>query len=391
MPTRSTDILTLLANKQADFAGFDQATLGLLQKYRKALKRFGELDFLDSSAEPAAMDAVPLSEAVPVLLEPVELADPGRVAFAQTWRNREESYDWVRQHLTGVATFAVDGSQIYPSKDISIPVALIQVGWFENLHRPQGNYDKNIQLDLMTPADLKDLRGDLADRRVNMRRFQMETERLVEYIEDHSGDEECLVFLDGSLVATFAEAFDQETQLFYVDCLRRLLQASEDCRVPLVGYIDTSYAHDLTGLLQRGFDLPQVTSLHDAQVCHAGMQWGDRTPLLRCQRDVLNKFYGAFKHRITYTYLKTNDGYPARLELPLWIHEAGRLEQVLNWVRGEVVIGGGYPYAIETADQVAVLTMEDRNAFYRLLQDWSEREGLKLRLSRKMISKVRRR
>ncbi len=390
MPTRPADILTLLQRKQDEFVGFNQETLGLLEKYRKALRNFAEIA-PQANSDAGFADSLEADDLAGALLEPSTLAKQGLIAFPQQWHNREESFDWVRQHLTGIATFAVDGSQIYPSKDISIPVALVQVGWFENLHRPQGTYDKDIRLDLMTPAELKVLRGDLADRRVNMRRFQMETERLVEYIEDHSGDEECLVFLDGSLVATFAEAFDQETQLFYVDCLRQLLQASEDCRVPLVGYIDTSYAHDLTGLLQRGFDLPQVSALHDAQVAHLGMNWGDRTPLLRCQRDVLNKFYGAFKKRIAYTYLKTNDGYPARLELPLWIYEEGRLEQILNWIRAEVVIGGGYPYAIETADQVAVLKTEDRNAFYRLLQDWSEKEGLKLRLSRKMVSKVRRR
>ncbi|MGA0201327.1 MAG: DNA double-strand break repair nuclease NurA, partial [Prochlorotrichaceae cyanobacterium] len=95
--------------------------------------------------------------------------------------------------------------------------------------------------------------------------------------------------------------------------------------------------------------------------------------------------------RIGYLYLKTNEGYPARLELPLWIAEEGRLETILDWVRGEVIIGSGYPYVIETADQVAVLQADDRYHFYRILQDWAEQQGIHLRLSRKMVSKVRRR
>jgi hypothetical protein len=56
-----------------------------------------------------------------------------------------------------------------------------------------------------------------------------------------------------------------------------------------------------------------------------------------------------------------------------------------------LIIGSGYPYAIETADQTAVLKTEDRQIFYRLLQDWADEEELNLRLSRKMVSKVRRR
>ena len=45
----------------------------------------------------------------------------------------------------------------------------------------------------------------------------------------------------------------------------------------------------------------------------------------------------------------------------------------------------------ETADQVAVLQADDRYHFYRILQDWAEQQGIHLRLSRKMVSKVRRR
>jgi hypothetical protein len=79
------------------------------------------------------------------------------------------------------------------------------------------------------------------------------------------------------------------------------------------------------------------------------------------------------------------------LELPLWVYEAGLADRVIDWVRGEVVVGSGYPYVIETADQVAVVKNEDRQVFYRILQDWAQEENLKLRLSRKMVSKVRRR
>ena len=56
-----------------------------------------------------------------------------------------------------------------------------------------------------------------------------------------------------------------------------------------------------------------------------------------------------------------------------------------------MIIGSGYPYVIETADQVAVLRSEDRRAFYAILQDWAEDENLGLRFSRKMVSKVHRR
>jgi hypothetical protein len=122
------------------------------------------------------------------------------------------------------------------------------------------------------------------------------------------------------------------------------------------------------------------------------MTWGDRTPLFRCDRGGILTQYGAYGDRIGFAYLKTTrDGYPVRLEMPLWMGESGQLTRYLNWVRAEVIVGGGYPYGIETADQTAVLQGQDKQVFYRVLQDWTERQAINLRLSRKMVSKQRRR
>jgi hypothetical protein len=73
------------------------------------------------------------------------------------------------------------------------------------------------------------------------------------------------------------------------------------------------------------------------------------------------------------------------------MYDSGRMETILNWVRGEIIIGSGYPYVIETADQVAVVKVSDQQMFYRILQEWAAAEDLPLRLSRKMVSKSRRR
>lgn len=376
MSTHPAQILELLQIKQADFTDFNHVMLESLQQYRHVLTRLRELDPNSCSS----------------MIEPLTETIDGVIPCKLRWNSREESLQWVRDRLKGVATFAVDGSQIYPSKDISIPVALVQIGWFENCHEPNGNYEKDVHLDLLTPTDLRDaVEGNVADRKVNFRRFELESRRLVEYMEAHSGNPNCLVLWDGSLVATFAEAFDPEIQRFYAQCLLDLLKASETHQIPLVAYVDTSYATDLTHLLQQGFALPDVTTLHDAQLLNGGMNWGDRTPLFRCERKILQRFYQHHYDRIGFLYLKTHEGYPARLELPLWVYEAGRLEQIMDWVRGEVIIGSGYPYAIETADQVAVLQNDDRQLFFRILQDWTTQTGLKLRLSRKMVSKIRRR
>jgi hypothetical protein len=67
------------------------------------------------------------------------------------------------------------------------------------------------------------------------------------------------------------------------------------------------------------------------------------------------------------------------------------LEPVLDVVRAEVIAGQGYPYAIETADAVSVITMQDRAEFYAQFQEFMEKQGLKFTFSTKAVSKSRRR
>jgi hypothetical protein len=227
----------------------------------------------------------------------------------------------------------------------------------------------------------------------------METEKVAEYIWQSRPGSQKLAFLDGVLVATFAETLDAKSQDFYVECLLQVLRASEQNRIPVVAYIDTTYSSDLVTLLRHCFDLPEAPYLHDAQLLSSWLEWGDRTPFFVCacsgvlnpQEGILSR-YQEMQRRVGFVYLRTtNENFPARLEIPVWVYEAGLLDWLVDLVRCEVIIGRGYPYVLETADQVAVIRNEDRNLFLRLMQEWASREKLNLRLSRKTLSKLQRR
>ncbi len=393
MAIKPSQIQTILQDKRTHFETFEKGQQSSLDIYQTAWQALCQTPkkTLDQwlARQHGTIGARPL--------EALTHTEQGICPSRLQWQNREHSLQWVHENLSGITTFAVDGSQIFPSKDLSPPIALVQIGWFENPHTSDADYIKDIELDIMTPRDLE--LGDRSkplDRLVNKRRFQMEIRRLVKYIEQVSDPEHCLVLFDGALVATFADAYEEEDRKDYVEALIGLLQASEDHRVPLVGYVDTSSAHDLTTLLQHhsasAAAVPKVT---DAQLLAPYMQWGDSTPIFQCDRTGILSEYKKQKQdysdRIIFTYLKTNQGPPARIEMPRWMHEASITHQVLDWVRAETIVGGGYPYAIETADQTAVLQTSDRQVFFRILQDWAHHEDLQLRWSRKMMSKLRRR
>jgi hypothetical protein len=67
------------------------------------------------------------------------------------------------------------------------------------------------------------------------------------------------------------------------------------------------------------------------------------------------------------------------------------LEETIDAVRAECVIGLGYPYALETADATAVISARDRELFFRALQEFAKRGKLNFSVSRKDASKGRRR
>ena len=395
MAIKPSQIQKVLGQKRADFASFDESTSGFLNQYAQAWHGWIALSekvrgqWIEKQT--GDLGAKPLEAIAP--------NDSGILRSGLSWENREQSLAWAKAHLQDVTTFAVDGSQVFPQKDFSIPIALVQIGWFENHHCDNGTYSKDIQLDVMTPKDLVSDRSQPMDRWINMRRFSMEVQRLIHYIQQakdqalaHNRDpKKCLVFFDGSLVLSFAYMLDDNIRTPYIEQILTLLRVSEEHQVPLVGYVDTAQSNDITTLLRTLDKLETTRAIHDAKLLNRLMKWGDRTPLMTCDRGDILTYYAEMRSRIAFTYLKTNANYPARIELPTWVWEAGRAETVLNQVRAEVVVGNGYPYAIETADQTAVLQSRDRQIFYRILQDWASQENLQLKLSQKMMSKSRRR
>lgn len=396
MLVRSKVIAALEAKKER-FAGYQVELRDTLDTYQEALERLPSLSRAEikakfDEAEIAWPGALPGAEQDQ--LQDVVVSDGG------TWTSHEEARAWAKQVLLNTPTFAVDGSQIPPSRDFSVPVGAVQVGWFENPHAPGAEYVKDLTFEVLAPNELAEEAddrggGDFPDWRVNLRRFEMECRVIVKYIEAHKNTNPApLCFFDGSLVVSFAQHMRPNLRQKYVRAVADMLRASGECRVPLAGYVDTSFASDLVTMLFLLNRLPRAPRLSDGSLLRPLMQWGDRSQVYICARDdnVLPE-YGPQAREVCFTYLKTTAfGAPARLELPRWLAEdEAELERVLNLVRAECIVGNGYPYAIETADAVAVISLQDRERFYATFQQFADKEGLALRYSRKALSKRTRR
>jgi len=309
---------------------------------------------------------------------------PGQVdASSRRWA------EWAEEVLAGVHTFAVDGSQIYPSSDWSIPLAAVQVGYFENPHG-DGAYVKDVEFKLVAPGDLRDRDDETGMRAlVNLERHEAEVDTLVSWMRAQAGEKNRLALFDGTLVVSFARGAER---LRYVAAIKKLMKTSEETRVPVVAYIDSSRARDLAQMFATDTGQGE-TRVTDGTLLPGGTGWGERTPAFVCARKQGLDNYGDLENEVCFVYLRSvREGRPARLEFPGWVLRDGLVSEVVDWVRAEIVAqGGGFPYAIETADAAAVLTRKDHDRMMALFQEFAVEHDLKLDWRAKARSKRMRR
>ena len=393
-------ILVQLHRKESSFHDFDGSLHDESKIYEEKLRQLAELSSAELSARLKGNDtpgALPTAE--------FDAAPDLRLPFPQRWQNHAEARAWACETLLGHTTFAVDGSQIPPHPGFSIPVAAVQVAWFENHHAREGSYVKETEIEVLSPEDLKvEHENDRAEQKINVRRFELEVGKLCSLLKDFAGRRAAdsplpVALFDSSLVISFADRLQENMRARHVNAMLELLQCSEEAGIPVIGYVDASDARDLVRMIGNCFGLPDGGRLHDGELLRRRLQWGERTPLFECKRggaiknqeSVLEEFENKGQP-IGFVYLQTTGQLPpARLEIPMWVYRRGLLEEVLDIIRAEVVVGNGYPYAIEAADATAVINTRDRESFYALFQQFAEKQNIELRVSPKAASKVRRR
>ncbi len=394
-----------LHNQREDFVRFAETQTSDLTGYLQILKQISRL----SSAE--VVRKISKTEnpgAIPS--EELDKNNLFSLSFSESWENHEQARRWAFEILRNRTTFAADASQILPGRDISLPVAAIQVGWFENPHSETQSYEKNARFRVLSPKELLENQDEPMnpETRVGEMRFHAEVDRVSEFLVKKKGWQERgermpLAFFDGTLLVSFS--LPQTTlQESFIKKLLALVNLSRETKVPVVGYIDRSFSRDLLNLLDA-FDQKTTSesqTLYDATILHTETSnfervlknWGDRSIFCYSKRKGLSAFFDEAAQRslVGFIYLQTtSDSQPARIDIPAWIYEEGFLDEILDVIRAECVIGLGYPYALETADATAVITARDREIFLGALQEFASREKLNFSVSRKSASKGRRR
>jgi len=396
-------VIQSLAEKQTQFQTFWQEQQHERDEIARSLQKFLRLD---NETVLTRLDQLGLAWPGAYPTAELDQADELRLTFGQRWQSHQEARRWALSVLEDAPVLAVDGSQITPSKDFSIPVGAVQIGWFINDHRIGGSYVKDITFEVISPKELYEAEGDtriavdtdFPNWYINQQRFVGECERICTLMAEYAHvplAQRPLCFFDGSLIISFAGQLRPSRAAGYLQAVQKLLDCSNRYRVPLVGFVDGSQSRDMVKMMGLVVAQDDIFKTSDASLL-AGLlpEWGDRSPLFVCARDdqLSREGYAPFYQQVAFTYVRLSaDRYPARVEMPLWMAEDDYVPAIIDLVRAECVVGGGYPYAVETADAVAVISYKDQQRFYALLQQFAEQEGIALTLARKAMSKQSRR
>ncbi|CAJ37869.1 conserved hypothetical protein [Methanocella arvoryzae MRE50] len=313
--------------------------------------------------------------------------------FMQKFESRQQATDWALETLKGTTIGAVDGSQIFPSPALSMPVGLAQACTVTNGHTGKNSYSTTSMLKLMTPAELKEAGGyAYAQSPVSLKRFEMEYGQIVAFTEAHPGN---VVFMDGSLVLSFITQMNSEDQTRYIDAVGRVMEASERNKSPVVAYTDMSMSQDLITMMRLFFKLTPTSNLTDAFVIKETLNWGDRTRAFLCDRDdrmgngnpsVLD-LYGKHRDSIAFFYLNASGALPSKVEVPVWCVKEGLLDRITDIIRAECIIRPGYPDIIHRAHEYATINNAESGLFESVIDSMARKHKLNLFKSAKELNK----
>lgn len=372
-----------LSDRKNDIFDYEQEVSSVSKDY---IDKLHALDALDKSAN----QKLPRYSGCKVLEE-------GRLVrcFPERFLNRQQATDWAMNILKGNTIAAVDGSQIFPSRQISVPIGLAQAGLIVNHHSGKGSFSTSTKMSLIMPRDFEDIRGTYAYSQapVSLRRYELECERIIEFMHSDPGS---LVFFDGSLVLSFISQVDENERKKYAEAIVRLFKASDETRTPIVAYTDMSLSKDLVTMMQKYFRLKPTTHLADVYILRHILKWGDRTRAFLSDRDdkagreqlsVLD-LYGEYRDTIAFFYIQSSGGLPSKIEMPKWCFEEGMTDRIADVVRAECIIRPGYPDIIHRAHEYSKISQAESELFNNMLENFARDNNIKIYRSAKEFNKL---
>jgi hypothetical protein len=297
---------------------------------------------------------------------------------------------------------ASDGSQIYPDHHALTLYYLINTGGIVYRH---GSSQKPVTHNssptlYYTTDDLLDDQGRIISTgEVNVRRDLAEIELLAR-LTPTDGNEPVVALLDGQFTLRVIDLpfhQQQNAQNAYIAQLTLIREKN----ALVAGYIDSPRSTFVLALLHLAslephsitdetLRLSPFRHLTDAELFRF-LQPGERSAVFVLRAKGQEK-YNEAGHLVHFFYLNVsnNPQLPvlARVEVPAWVAlHAPSLELLHAVIVQQARVTGSYPYVLARADELAVISGEEREAVELMLAVEMRRHGLSPRVSSKQLNK----
>jgi hypothetical protein len=371
-----------LSSRKNEIIGYENELSGASKPY---LEKLPALDIMDASAN----EKLPRYSGCKVLEEGAFIKK-----FNKKLASRKEATDWALSILKDKTIAAVDGSQIFPSKEISASIGLAQSYTIINSHKEGGQFSTSAIMSLIFPDDFEEYgsRYVYAEAPVSLKRFELECDSIIDFMDRHKG---CPIFFDGSIVLSFINQVEEKLRERYVKKIISMLDASEETKTPVIAYTDLSLNRDLVTLIQKYFMLRYSPYIKDIHLIRSSMAWGDRTRAFLSDRDdkggkenksVLD-LYGKHRDMVAFFYIQASGGLPSKVEIPLWCYNSGMVDDIADIIRSECIIRPGYPDIIHRAHEYAKISHTENELFNSILESFAIQNNIKLYRSAKEFNK----
>ena len=290
-----------------------------------------------------------------------------------------------------VTVVATDGSQIFPDRHVEPTCYLLNVGRVA-LHygtldppliaaEPSLRYRQQDLADLAPDDDAEASPIDVTTEVVSALRDELELRWLFEtaHAERRTG-RPVIAAADGTLIRWMLRGMKNrrlEDRLIdrYVAELDRFREAG----IPVMSYVSRPANAEVVNLLRLHLgeedwaEGPEsIRGLLDRHVFEATLAEGERSAVFLSRSKVLER-YGA--HRVVAFYVR-GCGEVGRVEMPEWVAQNPEwLDLVHAVVLDQCEKGGGYPIVLQEAHQRAVVRMQEKDVFLRILARQARRAG----------------
>jgi hypothetical protein len=304
------------------------------------------------------------------------------------------------ERLTVIAS---DGSQILPDQHAIFPYYLINIGSITYRHGSNRKPDTYNPTPVLCYEPFDEQGRLISAAEVNVQRDLAELEVLLDRVEQLGPQPEPVIALmDGQLplrVIDLPDKQQQEWQVKYINLFDDLHQS----QALLAAYVDrprSTYvlallhlaSLELASITEDNLRLNQFRFLTDIALFKNILGPGERSAIfIRKAKDF--DTYEKKGHMLYFFYVNVGQipakPYLARVEIPTWV---ATNESALNTLHAAIVdqariTGDYYPYVLARADELAVISNEERGAVEMMLAVEMRRMGLNPEISSKQHSK----